>query len=268
MRLELEPDHVTVVVMLQVCCSHGSVIEGRRLHGFVIKQRGYCLLEYIDFYISGEDVMEVAKCFNKMHGEVRSSIETLTLVILASAKNRKLLQGEKLHCFASKSGLYNTVLQTSLLDFYAKCGDLDKPAQMFREIPFKNIITWSAMMSLSGLTEGCGVCSSMKWRFGIKHDLNHYTCIVDLLARSGKLNEALAIILKVVAFPDGRIWGALLAASRAHGNPKILEYAAQRLLELEPDNAGYYTLLSNVQELVERWNGVEEVRRSMKNNTI
>ena len=40
----------------------------------------------------------------------------------------------------------------------------------------------------------------------------------------------------------------------------------QRLLELEPDNAGYYTLLSNVQVLVEWLNGVEEVQRSMKDN--
>ena len=40
----------------------------------------------------------------------------------------------------------------------------------------------------------------------------------------------------------------------------------QRLLELEPDNADYYTLLSNVQALVEWWNGVEEVQRSMKDN--
>ena len=94
----------------------------------------------ISSYISREDV-EVAKCFNKMQGEVRPSIVTLTLVILASAKNRKLLQGEKtLHCFAIKSGLYDTVLQTSLLDFYAKCGDLERPAQMFRESPFRTAL--------------------------------------------------------------------------------------------------------------------------------
>ncbi|PSS15706.1 Pentatricopeptide repeat-containing protein [Actinidia chinensis var. chinensis] len=446
MRLELEPGPVTVVIMLQVCCSHGSVIEGRQLHGFVIK-RGF-LIEgslqnsilkmyantgriddaedffseiyrdvvswniLISSYISIEDVMEVAKCFNKMQGEVRPSIETLTLVISASANSRNLLQGENLHCFAIKSRLYDTILQTSLLHFYAKCGELKRSAQMFSEIPFKNSITWSAMMS--GLTEGgyfeqaielfrqirdsdlkpvaemfnslvvvythlgalklgkgihayliknsfcnsegdnaqletailnmyvrcgsisyaktcfdrtivrdlvawtsmiegcgahglglealqlfhqmvaegvepngvtflsllsacshsgllmegCGVFFSMKWRFGNEPDLNDYTCIVDLLGRSGKLKEALAIILKLVAFPDGRIWGALLAASRVHGNQKFAEYAAQRLLELEHDNAGYYTLISNVQALVERWDDVEEVRRRMKDDNL
>ncbi|KAL6987236.1 hypothetical protein U1Q18_012987 [Sarracenia purpurea var. burkii] len=450
MRWELEPGRVTVVVMLQVCCTHGSVVEGRQFHDYVMKKgflvygslqnsilKMYANMGSIDdvklffceiyrkdvvswnilisSYISREDVLEVAKCFNKMQCEVRPSIETLTLVISAFARNGDLFQGKKLHGFSIKIGLNDTVLQTSVLAFYAKCGNLERSSQMFREIPFKNSITWSAMMSglteggefeqaielfrqmqdsglkpvaeifkilivaythmgalrlgkglhayliknllcCSGkdnttleletcllnmylrcgcissakmcfdrmevrdivtwtsmiegcgshglglealqlsrrmleeeemepnsvtflsllsacshsglLNEGCGIFYSMKWCFGIEPDLNHYTCIVDLLGRSGKIKEGLTIILKLTAFPDGRIWGALLAAARVHGNQQIGEYAAQRLLELEPNNAGYYTLLSNVQAIVERWDKVEEVRRCMKDNDL
>ncbi|XP_057509167.1 pentatricopeptide repeat-containing protein At1g50270-like [Actinidia eriantha] len=137
---------------------------------------------------------------------------------------------------------------------------------MVKEAVEPNGVTFLSLLSScshSGLLmEGCGVFLSMKWRFGIEPDLNHYTCIVDLLGRSGKLKEALAIILKVVAFPDSRIWGAILAASSVHGKQKITKYAAQRLLELEPNNTGYHTLLA----LVEWWNGIEEMRRSMKDN--
>lgn len=93
--------------------------------------------------------------------------------------------------------------------------------------------------------------------------LDHYTCMVDLLGRAGKLKEALATIVKMLTFPDSRIWGALLAASRVHGHRKLGEYAAQKLLELEPDNVGYHTLLSNVQASAGRWAEVEEVRRAM-----
>ena len=46
-----------------------------------------------------------------------------------------------------------------------------------------------------------------------------------------------------------------------YGSKKFGEYAAQRLLELEPDNAGCYTLLSNVKASVGRWNEVEELRK-------
>ncbi|XP_058185593.1 pentatricopeptide repeat-containing protein At2g33760-like [Rhododendron vialii] len=82
-----------------------------------------------------------------MQGEIRPSSETLTLIISASGKNGDLFQGERLHGVAIKSGLYDNVLQTSLLDFYAKCGDMEVAAQIFGEIPFKNNITWSAMIS-------------------------------------------------------------------------------------------------------------------------
>ncbi|KAF5938176.1 hypothetical protein HYC85_025682 [Camellia sinensis] len=416
MRLELEPGPVTVVVMLQLCCSRGSVIEGRQLHCYVIK-RGFpidgslqnsILKMYtnsiadaeiffseiykrdvvswnilISLYISREDVMEVAKCFNKMQGELRPNVETLTLLmqrmgIFFKVKNFMVLQ--------LKVGCMTMFCKPHLLDLYGKCGDLERSAQMFREIPYKNNITWSAMFagliegghfgeaadlfrqmqdtglepvaeilrslvimythmgafklgkgihaflirnwfcskeddtpletsilnmyvrcgsissakicfdkmvvrdlvtwtsmiegcgahgmgfealklfyqmmeegvepnnvtflsllsacSHSGLlSEGCGIFYSMKWSFGIEPDLNHYTCIVDLLGRSGKLKEALAIIMKLVTFPDGRIWGALFAASRVYGNHKLGEYAAQRLLELEPDNAVMFKLL-------------------------
>ena len=61
----------------------------------------------------------------------------------------------------------------------------------------------------------------MKWRFGIEPDLNHYTCIVDLLGRFGKLKEALAIILKVVAFPDSRIWAHSLQPLVSMGTKKL-----------------------------------------------
>jgi pentatricopeptide repeat protein len=109
----------------------------------------------------------------------------------------------------------------------------------------------------------CEVYFVMKWKFGIEPELDHCTCMVDLLGRHGKLKEALAIILKMVIFPDSRIWGALLAASKIHGDTKLGKYTAARLLDLEPNNVGYHTLLSNVQASVGQWDEVEEVRRVM-----
>ncbi|MED6215746.1 hypothetical protein PIB30_000751 [Stylosanthes scabra] len=108
----------------------------------------------------------------------------------------------------------------------------------------------------------------MKWGFGIEPGLDHHTCIVDLLGRRGMLDEALAIILKMIVLPDSRIWGALLSASRVYGNRRFGEYAAERLLELEPHNAGYYTLLSNIKASVGRWNEVEELRRVMNEKDL
>lgn len=444
MRLEMEPNAVTVIVLLQGCSRWGSFIGGKQTHGYVIKSgvladgsvlnsvlKMYTTMgsveevetffreifqrdivswnTLISYYSLRGDVGEVADRFCKMQVEVKVSMETLTLVISAFAKSGNLSQGEILHCCALKLGLHDDVLQTSLLDFYAKCGLLKNSIQLFKGISSRNSIAWSAMLSgyiqngffkeaivlfkemqaaglhptpeilgnivhacahvgalevgkemhgysiknmfhspkkegtyleletsilnmyirngsissaracfnrmlvkdivawtsmiegygihglgsdalklfdqmveegatpncvtflsllsacsHSGLvSEGCYVFYSMKWRFSIEPDLDHYTCMVDLLGRAGKLKEALATIMKMLAFPDSRIWGALLAGSRVHGHKKVGEYAAQRLLELESDNVGYHTLLSNVQASTGQWAEVEEVRRAM-----
>uniref|UniRef100_A0A2N9I5T3 DYW domain-containing protein n=1 Tax=Fagus sylvatica TaxID=28930 RepID=A0A2N9I5T3_FAGSY len=200
-----------------------------------------------------------------------------------------------------------TYLEASILNMYIRCGNISSARVSFHNILVKDLVIWTTMIegfgthglgsealelfglmlkerikpnsvtflsllsacSHSGLVrEGCEVYNSMKWIFGIQPNLDHYTCMVDLLGRYGKLKEALAIIVKMVIFSDGRIWGALLAACRVHGDIKLGEYTAQRLLELEPDNVGYHTLLSNVQAGVGRWDEVEEVRRVMNEKDL
>ncbi|RDX63922.1 Pentatricopeptide repeat-containing protein, partial [Mucuna pruriens] len=198
-------------------------------------------------------------------------------------------------------------LETSILNMYLRGGSMSSARACFDLMPVKDVVAWTTMIeglgshgfgfdalkcfnlmieqrvqpnsvtflsllcacSHSGLvSEGCNIYHSMKWIFGIEPALDHQTCIVDLFGRRGMLKEALAMILKMIILPDGRIWSALLAASRVYGNKKIGEYAAQRLLELEPNNAGYYTLLSNVKASAGRWNEVEELRRVMSERDL
>ncbi|KAL2464618.1 Pentatricopeptide repeat-containing protein [Forsythia ovata] len=199
--------------------------------------------------------------------------------------------------FYSNEG--NRSLETSILNMYIRCGSFCAARICFNGMLARDLVTWTSMIegcavhgkgfealelfhqmvedriepnsvtfisllsacSHSGLLhEGCELLCCMKSRFGIDPDLDHYTCIVDLLGRSGKTKEALAIIVKFVIFPDSRIWGALLAASRVNEDQKLGEYAAERLLQLEPDNVGYHTVFSNVQASAGKWDEVEEAR--------
>ncbi|KAA8518050.1 hypothetical protein F0562_015530 [Nyssa sinensis] len=392
MQMELEPNSVTVMVMLQACCnSNGSVIQGRQLHGYVIKNgclidrsvqnsvlRMYSstgswddaeiLFRQIDkrdgvswnimmfCYSLSCELTKMADCFHEMRNEVLPSIETLTLLISVFAEGANLFQGfiqnghfeeaielfqqmlaagvepeakilgsllvaythlgalqlgKGIHGYLIRNLFYDTeednTLETSILNMYIRCGNISSAIICFDRMVDRDVVTWTSMIEGCGihglgfeavillhqmveegivpnsvtflgllsacshsglLSEGSEVFYSMKWRFGIEPDLNHCTCMVDLLGRSGKLKEALAIIVKLVSFPDSRIWGALLAASRVYGDQKLGEYAAQKLLELEPDNAGYYTLLSNIQASVGRWAGVEEIRSAMKDKDL
>ncbi|KAI8004461.1 Pentatricopeptide repeat-containing protein [Camellia lanceoleosa] len=69
--------------------------------------------------------------------------------------------------------------------------------------------------------------------YGFSPAVKHYACLVDLFAR-------------------------------AHGNLELSEFAAWKLIELQPENSGYYVVLSNRYALMGRWSDVEKVRMLMK----
>uniref|UniRef100_A0A0E0KNN8 Pentacotripeptide-repeat region of PRORP domain-containing protein n=1 Tax=Oryza punctata TaxID=4537 RepID=A0A0E0KNN8_ORYPU len=196
----------------------------------------------------------------------------------------------------------NSALETSIIKLYASCGDLNLAQRCFDSIHQKDIVAWSSMIeayaihgygvealalfhrmlvegvrpngvtflsllsacSHSGLvSEAHELFDCMTRTFGITPELGHYTCMVDVLGRSGNLDDALQVISDMNVKPDGRIWGALLASCRTHSNSKLASYAAQKLMELEPGNVGYHVVFSNAQAGSNRWDEVESIRSSM-----
>ncbi|KAK0597710.1 hypothetical protein LWI29_027899 [Acer saccharum] len=254
---------------------------------------------------------EAIELFRQMEAAGLEPDAVILRSLVDAYSNLGVLQwGKVIHGYVIRKFLYkddNTLLETSILNMYIRCGNISSARECFNRMLVRDIVTWTSMIegyaihglgyealnlfdqmvengispnsvtflsllsacSHSGLVnEGCEIFYSMKWRFGIEANLEHYTCMVDLLGRSGKLKEALIIIVKLVLYPDSRIWGALLAASRIYGDRKLGEYAAQRVMELEPDNAGYYTLLCNIQASAGQWIEVEEVRRAMNEKNL
>uniref|UniRef100_A0A0D9W373 Pentacotripeptide-repeat region of PRORP domain-containing protein n=1 Tax=Leersia perrieri TaxID=77586 RepID=A0A0D9W373_9ORYZ len=196
----------------------------------------------------------------------------------------------------------NSALETSIVKLYASCGNLNLAQRCFENIQQKDIVAWSSMIeayaihgygmealtlfhrmldegvrpngvtflsllsacSHSGLvTEARELFDCMTRTFGITPELGHYTCLVDVLGRSGNLEDALHVISDMNVKPDGRIWGALLASCRTHSNGKLASFAAQKLMELEPGNVGYHVVFSNTQAGSDRWHEVESIRSSM-----
>ncbi|VFQ68536.1 unnamed protein product [Cuscuta campestris] len=91
----------------------------------------------------------------------------------------------------------------------------------------------------------------------------HYTCIVDLLGRAGRLEEAYDLIKDMPFKSTHTVWGALLGACVIHENVELGEVAAKWLFELEPHNTGNYVLLGNIYSALGRWKDAENVRRLM-----
>ncbi|XP_057952960.1 pentatricopeptide repeat-containing protein At5g39350-like [Malania oleifera] len=92
---------------------------------------------------------------------------------------------------------------------------------------------------------------------------DHYTCIIDLLGRAGRLDEAYGLIKTMPIKPNHAIWGALLGACVIHENVELGEVAANRLFKLEPENTGNYVLMAKIYAATGRWREAENVRHMM-----
>ncbi|KAF7827524.1 putative pentatricopeptide repeat-containing protein [Senna tora] len=105
-------------------------------------------------------------------------------------------------------------------------------------------------------------------KIGIEPEIEHYGCVVDLLGRSGRVEEAFKFIKKMPIEPTAAIWGSLLGACRVHSNVDIGEFVGHRLIEVEPGNAGNYVILSNLYASVGRWEDVRSLRELMLKKAV
>ncbi|OWM67202.1 hypothetical protein CDL15_Pgr000654 [Punica granatum] len=102
----------------------------------------------------------------------------------------------------------------------------------------------------------------------VEPEIEHYGCVVDLLARSGRVEEAFGFIEKMPLEPTAAIWGSLLGSCRVHSNVEIGEIVGRKLLEIEPENAGNYVILSNLYASAGRWEEVRNLRELMKEKAV
>ncbi|XP_059634125.1 pentatricopeptide repeat-containing protein At2g03880, mitochondrial [Cornus florida] len=225
-------------------------------------------------------------------------------VLSACAELTILEFGQQVHANFIKSGLQSSSsVNNSLVTMYAKCGCIEDANKVFNSMRVRDVITWTALIvgyaqngkgedsikfyeemiasgtkpdfitfigvlfacSHAGLVEhGRRYFESMDKIYGIKPGPDHYACMIDLLGRSGKMEEAKELINQMVVEPDATVWKALLSACRVHGNLELAERAAMTLFELEPRNAMPYVMLSNIYSAARKWEDAARIRRLMK----
>ncbi|KAF9603233.1 hypothetical protein IFM89_034566 [Coptis chinensis] len=69
---------------------------------------------------------------------------------------------------------------------------------------------------VGGLTEkGWHYFNNMHQEHGIEARMEHYACMITLLSRAGRLEEAYAMIKEMRSEPDACVWGALLSSPQS-----------------------------------------------------
>ncbi|XP_057835654.2 putative pentatricopeptide repeat-containing protein At3g01580 [Cryptomeria japonica] len=241
-------------------------------------------------------------------GDVKPDAETMVSLLLACSNLGALQQGMWIHTYVIRRGLeFDVFVERALIDMYAKCGNVDVSRQLFDNISKKTAVAYSAMIagygmhgrgedalvlfsqmqqkglkpngitfisvlsacSHSGLVdEGWRQFNCMSKDYNISPMLQHCACMVDLLGRAGRIYEAHDFIQKMPVTPNADVWGTLLGACKIHCNTVVGEHVAEILLDLEPKNAGYYVLLSNLYAANGRWDEVAKVRTKMKDRGL
>eukprot|EP01018_Ginkgo_biloba_P030840 Gb_14956 [translate_table: standard] len=240
--------------------------------------------------------------------DVKPNQVTIMSVLPACASLAALQQGKEIHGYIIRNGFETQVsVVNAVIVMYAKCGNIYIARLVFDTMPKRDLVSWNSMIAgygmhghgddaiavflrmqqtnikpdpitFTGLLSACShaglVDEGLQYFHCMSQDyciiprVEHYSCMVDLLGRAGRLDEARDFIKNMSLQPNAGVWGALLSACRIHKNIELGEHAAECLLELEPYNAGNYVLLSNIYAAAGRWNDVSTVRKRLRDKGL
>lgn len=229
---------------------------------------------------------------------------TLMSILPVCTKLGALKLGMEVHCHAIRNSLEVAIsVSNSIIDMYCKCGYLGLGLKVFDDMVEKDVVSYNTMISAYGfhgyakqalalfdemkslgieaskatfvgllsacshaglVDEGRSLYNSMIHDYGIKPNMEHYSCMVDLLGRAGLIDDACSFIRTMSEEPDGNVVGCLLASCRAQ-NMKLPVYLfSNETLQDKFDDSGYYILVSNMYASTKRWKDASRVRALIK----
>lgn len=205
-------------------------------------------------------------------------------------------------CAHENRFLENIRVANALIHMHGKMGKVKRSCAIFDSMSVRTIVSWTAViqaLAINGhgvaalvrftqmlrqgfqpdevifliminacahsrlVTEGRQLFKSMVDEYHITPWMDHYGSMVDLLCKSGSLNEAFEFVLAMPVNPDPVIWRVLAGACRDHGNASLARKVIDHVIKMEPDHEGNYVLASNLYAANEDWRRVVDVRLDM-----
>ncbi|KAL6616085.1 hypothetical protein ACP70R_038355 [Stipagrostis hirtigluma subsp. patula] len=258
----------------------------------------------ISGYIQNDQSSEALKLFVVMRQlSIACSPSTFSALLHACASIGTLEQGKMVHAQLCKSSFDSSCyVGTALADMYFKCGSVSDARDVFGFITSPNVASWTSLINglaqnghwLEALVQfgrmlrhhvipneitflgllmasaraglvnkGMKIFRSME-NYGLLPTLEHYTCIVDLLGRTGRIREAEKFISEMRVPADGVLWGALLTACWYSMDLEMGERVAQKLFCMGTKHRSAYIAMSNIYAKLGKWENVVEVRTRLR----
>lgn len=197
---------------------------------------------------------------------------------------------------------------SSLIEAYGRCGSLAGAQRVFNQVQDRDVVVWSSLVSayafhgraevamslfrhmkdqddvrpdnimflslLAACAHSGHADDALKYfdvltkSYGVEACGDHYSCLVDVLGRAGRLHQAYELIRTMPVKVTAKAWGALLAACRKYGEVGLAEVAGRALFEIEPENAGNFVSLANIYSGRGMHEDAERVRREMEQRGV
>ncbi|CAK9314799.1 unnamed protein product [Citrullus colocynthis] len=239
---------------------------------------------------------------------LKPNLITLLALLPASVGVAALDLIKQIHGYAMRSDLgCHPQLSSGLVEAYGRCGCLSYAHSVFDNMTERDVVAWSSLISAHALhgeartalnifqqmelgkvqpdeitfigvlkacshvglaDEALDYFSRMQRDYGLQASSDHYSCLVDVLSRAGRLYEAYDIIREMPVRVTAKAWGSLLGACRIYGELELGEIAGKALFEIEPENAANYVLLAKMYASVGRHEDAQRMRREMKERRV
>ncbi|XP_072955490.1 pentatricopeptide repeat-containing protein At1g33350 [Typha angustifolia] len=234
----------------------------------------------------------------------RPNQTTVSCVLSACGHLGMLRLGKLVHGYIYRNRIgFNSFVLNGLIDMYGKCGNLKEARWIFNVLSDRSLTTWNSMinclalhghsesaivsfheMKLQGvkpdevtfvgllnacthggfIDEGLSYFESMSRDYQIEPEIEHYGCVIDLLGRAGRFEDAMKIVKNMRIEPDEVVWGSLLNGCRIYRVTELAEFAVRKLLEIDPNNTDYGVMLANLYSECGMWEEMGKVRKVMK----
>lgn len=214
----MEPDLVAFVSILSACACPTVLIEVKAIHSSIVAH-GF----EADRTVGNALVHVYGKCgaledswslFNKMQ-----QLDIFSCNAMMAVYSQHGHGGESLQVF---EGMVQVGIEPD-------------------DVTFVNLL--SACSHAGLVHEGLHFFVSMVDDYGIFPTLDHFSCLVDLLGRSGQLAETEFIVCKMPFQPDAVLWTAILGACKTHQDAARATWAVESICELDPQDASAYVSL-------------------------
>ncbi|XP_027368758.1 pentatricopeptide repeat-containing protein At1g11290, chloroplastic-like [Abrus precatorius] len=234
---------------------------------------------------------------------------TFASIISSCAWHASIRHGKQVHGYLFRTRLcWDVGVNNALVNMYAKCGSIGHAHNVFNRMSYHNLVSWNTMIAAFG-NHGLGeraietfeqmkkrrvkpdsftfiglliACNhsglvrkgelyfnSMEEAYGVTANIEHFSCLIDMLGRAGRLSEAEEYMKKFPHWNNPVVFGSLLSACWLHGNVIIGESLAKQLLEVQPvTTTSPFVLLSNLYASGGMWNDVTNARKKLKGSGL